>query len=259
MGFFAPVKKPAAGANMDWRYWGTFWRVGASKPGASAGAWTMSGECGDTIPGRAIPLVFLREIGFMIGRPVPATRPSLIVRLVQGNDEAAWNVFHRVYGPLIRRHCLRCGLQDADAAEVTQEVLLDVVRGISRFRYDPARGSFRGWLGTLTYRHLCRFWRRRRPASLDGSPHAFSIEDHRGRWNVDVDAHVLQQALQQVQVQVEGATWTAFQRTWLDGQPPADVALELNRSVDWVYVAKSRVLKRLRRVVEEQMENLALG
>src|SRR6266852_2792530 len=86
------------------------------------------------------------------------TRPSLLRRIRNPADTEAWQAFVDVYGPLIYRHGRSKGLQDADAAEVTQEVLLQVCRSIQQFEYSPERGRFRDWLGTVTQNKIRRFF-----------------------------------------------------------------------------------------------------
>ena len=94
------------------------------------------------------------------------TRPSLLLRLRDAADAASWQTFAETYAPLIYRHCRRHGLQDADAADVTQEVLDQVVRSIRTFEYRPERGRFRDWLGTVTRHKLARFHRRQGRAAV---------------------------------------------------------------------------------------------
>src|SRR5688500_13767280 len=93
-----------------------------------------------------------------------STRVSLLVRVRDPRDEAAWLEFVEVYGPLIYRYARRAGLQEADADDVTQEVLRTTVRTMPAFEYDPRRGRFRSWLKTLTMNqvrdHLARGKRR---------------------------------------------------------------------------------------------------
>src|SRR6516225_12478590 len=86
---------------------------------------------------------------------VPATRPSLLVRLRDARDQEAWADFVRLYAPAVYRFARRKGLQDADAADVTQEVLRGVAGSIAGLDYDPRQGMFRGWLFTLAHRRLC--------------------------------------------------------------------------------------------------------
>src|SRR5947208_6425875 len=85
----------------------------------------------------------------------PITRPSLLVRLRDARDELAWSQFVELYAPLVYGFARKHGLQDADAADLTQEVLQAVSGGIRRFDYDPRRGSFRGWLFTVVRNKLC--------------------------------------------------------------------------------------------------------
>ncbi len=198
----------------------------------------------------------------VVSLEAPATRPSLLVRLGDARDDAAWQAFDRAYGPLIYAHCRRCGLQDADAAEISQDVLLDVLRVIGRFRYDRKRGTFRAYLGMVTRRRLIRFWRRRQLQhswkQLDHRQLAECLHDHRTHWDEDVDAHLLEQAMQRVEPRVEPETWKAFVRVWVRDEPPADVARQLERDVQWVYVAKSRILRKLQQEVAHLMRDLAL-
>src|SRR5262245_49153217 len=91
----------------------------------------------------------------------PATRPSLLVRLQDTQDRAAWSQFVDVYAPLIYGYLRKRGLQDADAADLTQEVFRVVSVSVKRLDYDPARGSFRGWLFTVVRNKLRNYWKTR--------------------------------------------------------------------------------------------------
>src|SRR5262249_9582718 len=99
----------------------------------------------------------------------PVTSVSLLVRLRDARDGDAWRQFVRLYAPLVYRHARRKGLQDADAADPPQDVLCAASAAAGRLAYDPARGTFRGWLFTLAHRRLCDFLsRRRRPGHGSG-------------------------------------------------------------------------------------------
>src|ERR1700722_11074396 len=92
---------------------------------------------------------------------IPSTRVSLLVRLGDPQDEAAWSQFVDLYAPLVYGYARKQGLQDADAADLAQDVLLAVAGAVGRLEYDPERGSFRSWLFTIVRRKLSN--RRRAP------------------------------------------------------------------------------------------------
>lgn len=182
------------------------------------------------------------------------TRPSLLLRLRDARDDEAWNRFVEVYAPLVYGYMRGKGLQDADAADVSQAVLLEVMRSIRTLEYRPERGRFRGWLGTLAARGLGRFLaaknRERNAingAALAGDDAAQAPVDT--GWDDEFHIRILQVALEQVQPQVEPGTWRAFECVWLEGKSATQTARELGIAIENVYVAKSRVLRRL----EEQV------
>ena len=86
----------------------------------------------------------------------PNTRQSLLIRIRDTRDELAWREFVEMYAPLIHAYGRRRGLQDADAADIAQQVLQSVALAIPGFQYNPTQGSFRGWLFTVTRNHLLK-------------------------------------------------------------------------------------------------------
>jgi RNA polymerase sigma-70 factor (ECF subfamily) len=192
----------------------------------------------------------------------PVTRASLLLRLRDQQDGAAWTQFVDVYGPLVYHYARRRGLQDADAADLTQEVLRSVAQAMRRFHYDRARGNFRGWLFTATRHELARFRAgvQRHPQAgvsdidrlLEDQQAASGTE--RDEWDREFDQGLFDWAAQQVRGEVQGPTWEAFWRTAVEHVGPREVADALGMSVGAVYVAKSRVLARLRAVIEEVQE-----
>ena len=192
----------------------------------------------------------------------PATRASLLVRLRDPHDANAWGQFVGLYAPLVYGYARRQGLQDADAADLTQEVLGAVANGVGRLDYDPARGAFRNWLFTVVRRKLAN----RRAAAehrargsgdtatqqlLEQCPAPNGVESD---WQAEWDRRVFAWACEQVRPGVSDATWRAFWQTAVEGRPGKAVAAELGLSVAAVYLARSRVLARLREWVRSVQE-----
>lgn len=186
----------------------------------------------------------------------PSTRASLLVRIKDPSDREGWQEFVAVYAPLIHRYLRRQALQDADAADVTQEILQSVAR--SPIDYDVERGRFRSWLLVVTRRALCRY--REAPRSLlqgaGGTAMYYLLQSRQddaedtARWEQDWQQWILQSAAQRIQPEFQPATWQAFWRTAIAGESPHQVANDLNLSLGAVYIAKCRVLARLRREIE---------
>lgn len=188
------------------------------------------------------------------------TRSSLLVRIRDVEDATSWKTFVDLYAPMIYNYCRRKGLQDADAADVAQEVMTEVARCIRSFEYQPERGRFRDWLGTVTRRQLARFFERRKRAARTGQAESCEneLEQVAGpqadpEWTDDFNAQIVRIALQRIRPHFEPPTWRAFELVWLENRSAADAAAILQISVSAIYVAKSRVLKRL----EEEVLTLA--
>ena len=188
----------------------------------------------------------------------PATRDSLIVKLRDPADSTAWREFVTLYEPLVYRLARRKGLQDADARDLCQEVFR-AVAGASD-RWDPARGSFRGWLSRIARNLLINFLTRR-PYQLRGSG-ATSVQDlleaqpavdpsATALFEAEYEKRLFRWAADDIRGEFTHATWRAFWQTALEGRAPGEVAAELGLSVGAVYVARSRVLSRLRRRIEQ--------
>ncbi|HKI37474.1 MAG TPA: sigma-70 family RNA polymerase sigma factor [Gemmataceae bacterium] len=187
------------------------------------------------------------------------TRPSLLLRIRDPRDAAAWQTFVDVYAPLVYAHCRRKGLQEADASDVTQEVLTEVAHSIAGFRYDPQRGRFRDWLGTLTRYRLAHFFGGRRPAAQgDERLEQVPAPEADAEWTAEFHTRLLQVALERARPHFEATTWRAFELAWLEGRPAADVADAVGLPIEKVYVAKSRALKALREIILELAEDLPL-
>jgi RNA polymerase sigma-70 factor (ECF subfamily) len=189
------------------------------------------------------------------------TRPSLLVRLRDAGDSASWQTFVDLYGPVLYRYARRRGLQDADATDVAQEVLAEVARCIRAFEYQPERGRFRDWLGTVLRRRLARFWEKHKrggaaePAELEG----LAAPPQDAEWTDEFNGQVLRVALERIRPHFEETTWAVFDLVWLKTQSAAAAAEALGLSIDVVYKAKSRVLKRLEAEVRLLAEDLPSG
>jgi RNA polymerase sigma-70 factor (ECF subfamily) len=191
------------------------------------------------------------------------TRPSLLLRIRDAADAEAWQQFVALYAPLVYRLARKRGLQDADAADVTQEVFHKVSITIQNLDYDPRRGSFRGWLLTLARNRLCDFLARRKQqlqrsggtatqAMLEELP---SQDEEEALWKRDYELRVLEWAIEQVRPCFKEPTWQAFWRTAVEGKRGEEVAQALGITVNAVYIAKCRVQARLRAQIQE-LENV---
>jgi RNA polymerase sigma-70 factor (ECF subfamily) len=188
------------------------------------------------------------------------TRASLLLRLQETPDNAAaWRQFMDRYGPQVHAWCRRWGLQEADAADVTQNVLLQVTKKVSEFQYDPAK-RFRGWLKTLT-QHAWSDLHRRGASIGSGDSAVLALlervdarDDLAQRLQETFDHELLEQAYAEVQARVEPRTWQAFVLTAVEGMSGADVAKKLGMKVGAVYVAKSKVQRMLQEIVREGEE-----
>ena len=189
----------------------------------------------------------------------PATRASLLVRLRDGGDAGAWREFVHLYAPIIYGFARKRGLQDADAADLMQEVLRSVSLAAKRLEYDPARGSFRGWLFTVTRNKVFNFLesRSRRVLGSGDSRVQQRLEQQAdsdgalsAEWEANYQRTMANQAMERVKGEFQAATWNAFIQTAVEGRTPAQVASRLGLSVGAVYVAKSRVIARLRQEIE---------
>ncbi len=183
----------------------------------------------------------------------PSTRPSLLVRLRDHQDQEAWQRFAALYAPLLYRYGRNHRLQDADAADLTQEVLQAVSGAIGRLDYDPRRGTFRSWLFTLAHRKLCDLLTRRQKQlqAAGGSAAQERLDEvpapaDEEAWNQEYDRCLFAWAVEQVRGEFSASTWQAFWLTAVEGQSAQQAGEALGLSVGAVYVARSRVQARLK-------------
>lgn len=186
----------------------------------------------------------------------PATQPSLLVRIRDAKDHEAWERFVDLYAPLVYGFLRKRGLQDADAADLMQDVLRSVSVAAKSFVYDPGRGSFRSWLFLIVQNRLADHWRRDRLRErgsgdsdavkrLEDLPDP-AVNDLSHDWDTEYERQLFHYVANAIRPDVSEATWNAFWWTAVDGMAGRDVAEKLGMSVAAVYLAKSRVMARLK-------------
>jgi RNA polymerase sigma factor (sigma-70 family) len=195
----------------------------------------------------------------------PATRITLLYRIRDVADSEAWAEFATLYGPVVYGFARKRGLQDADASDLVQDVLRSVARNAEKLEYDPKRGTFRGWLYTVARNKIFNFLNsqrnRARGVGDDGSDHdrldnlADKRDEQEAIWELEYQRRLSTLAMDAVRHEFQPATWRAFWATAVDGKSAADTGRELGMTSGAVYVAKSRVLARLREKVTELQDD----
>ena len=172
-----------------------------------------------------------------------------------------------LYAPLINSWLRKYQVQENDAEDLLQEVLLTVSKELATFDHQGQPGAFRAWLKAILLNRLRNFWRSRdRRRELQGDSRLdeqlTDLENPAGElsqlWNEEHDRYVLHQLLRLVQPHFAANTWTAFNRVALLGDNPREVARDLGISLNAVVTAKSRVLRRLRREAEGIIESSSI-
>jgi RNA polymerase sigma-70 factor (ECF subfamily) len=189
---------------------------------------------------------------------LPATSRTLLARLRNDpSNEAAWDEFVEHYGRHIYRWCRQWGLQDADAEDVAQEILLKLARKLRDFVYDP-KSSFRGWLKTVAHHTWLDFINSQKRARAIANDQVWDLlqsvearEDLIHKLEEAFDYELLEAAKVQVRLRVAPHTWEAFRLATIEGLPVAEVASNVRMQVAMVYVAKSKVQKMLQEEVRK--------
>jgi RNA polymerase sigma factor (sigma-70 family) len=205
-----------------------------------------------------IPIRYVADIsGHFAHQPSSMqTRASLLLRIRDPRDRLAWAEFARLYAPLLHAYGLKHQLQDADAADLAQETLRNVLRAAPDFVYDPARGSFRGWLYTIARNEIRKAGARAAVRAVTGGSAIRELldaapdrESDREEWDREYRLNLFQWAAERVRVEFREATWQAFWRTAVGGEGVTAVAADLGMSTGGVYVARSRVTSRIRQEI----------
>ena len=187
----------------------------------------------------------------------PVTQPTLLLQIRDATDEAAWSRFVKIYTPLVFGYCRQRGLQEADASDVSQEVMRTVAMKIGRFDYSSKKGSFRGWLLGVTRNKLFKYFTKlqKQPTGTDRSTILDRLEatpdaSENAAWDEAYQQRLFQWAANEVRSEFTEKTWSAFWQTSVKARPSQEVADELQMSLGAVYIAKSRAIARIRKKIE---------
>ena len=192
------------------------------------------------------------------------TTSSLLQRAVS-REQGAWERMVALYGPLVYHWCRRWGLQPSDAENVGQEVFAHVLKGLPSFRSRPDSGSFRGWLYRISRNCFVDHLRRLPPEviGLAGGEEQSAVarlpaeqfEEQRAAELEQDDSLLCRRAIEMIRAEISPRDWQAFYALVVEQRSAAEIAAELGVSANVVYLAKSRLLKRLRREFEELMDS----
>ena len=189
----------------------------------------------------------------------PDTRASLLIRVRDPADQAAWHEFVEIYRPIILRLARQKGMQEADADDVAQQVLVAVAKAAQRQKHDPKRAKFRTWLGRVAHNAILNALSRGRPDRGSGDSALLAVlsqhESHSGPdsdlLRLEYRREVFRWAARQVRKEFHRATWDAFWLTAVEGRPVEVVAEQLGKNRGAIYAARSRVMRRIQEKVTE--------
>jgi RNA polymerase sigma-70 factor (ECF subfamily) len=190
------------------------------------------------------------------------TRLSLVERVRDPSDAAAWAEFVTVYQPLLTAYLRKRGVNEADAADIVQDVFTRLVSAMARFQLDHHRGRFRTWLWQVAHTAMIDWTRRRAVRTRAEQQWA---DDHElqtspppdDAWNELYRERILAVALRRVRESAQPAAWACFEGRILADRPAAEIAGELGVSTNLVYVNASRLLARVREECAQFAESLS--
>lgn len=182
------------------------------------------------------------------------TSQSLLERLRQSNQQQSWSRFAKLYTPLLYLWARQLGLHEQDAADLVQDVFVRLIKKMPEFRHD-GRGSFRNWLYTVLLNiHRDGLRRRDLPTVTGAVPEIAAKAETHPLEEAEYRDYLVGRALQLMQSEFSTSTWKACWEHVVNGRPATEVATELGIAPGSVYVAKSRVLNRLRQELRGLLE-----
>ncbi len=187
----------------------------------------------------------------LLGDPNPTTSYSLLERLRNVEDRAARLQVIEIYTPFLFQQIQRkIGLQDSDAEDAVQEVLIKICTGIVERQYDPERRGFRRWMATVARNEALALLRKRgvvgRSVGDAGLSGVVEIDNMDEVFEREHQQYLLQTGLKQIRPEFKEQTWQAFYHVAIEGRPAAEVAAELGTTANAIYIARCKVLRRLK-------------
>lgn len=192
-------------------------------------------------------------------KSIPETRASLLARVRDPADQAAWHEFVEIYQPIILRLARQKGMQEADADDVVQQVLMAVAKALEQRGHDLNRAKFRTWLGRVAHNAILNALTRGKPDRGAGDSAILALlNKHESQNGPDSDLlqleyrrEVFRWAARQVRKEFHQTTWDAFWLTAVEGRTVEAVAEKLAKSQGAIYTARSRVMRRIQEKVTE--------
>jgi RNA polymerase sigma-70 factor (ECF subfamily) len=189
---------------------------------------------------------------------LPDTRHSLLMKVAESANPDAWREFTAIYRPAVYRLARRRGLQDADAEDLAQQVLVIISRKIADWRPAAPSGAFRAWLTTIARNAIVNaLTRGTKQIGVGGSGTLDRLGNQPSRDEVEpeIDEEVrrglFRQAAEQIRPEFEESTWAAFWLTAVEGLAVEDVARRLGKKTGSIYAARSRIMRRLKEQIQE--------
>lgn len=189
----------------------------------------------------------------------PETSESLILRVKDPADAAAWSAFLAIYRPVVYRLARSRGLQDADADDLAQQVFVSIARAVENWQAAVSGPPFRVWLYRIAHNEILKSITRRKPDSATGSSSVQEMLQATPQSEADASVELLREsrmeafrwASEAVRHEFTAATWSMFWQSTVDDQAVDDVAKKHNRTSGAVYLARYRVMKRLKEKIDE--------
>lgn len=190
------------------------------------------------------------------------TSLSFLEQLREGPRDEAWSKMVQVYSPLLHRWLGRYQLQDPDRDDLVQETLTALLGELPAFEHNQRPGAFRRYLRTILYNRLQNHWRRRKSQPLAGDSECWDrlheLEDPDSnlskQWDDDFEKHVLRQLLDMIRPEFQDSTWQAFERLALAGSTIEETSRALKITPNAAFIAKSRVLNRLKHMARSMLD-----